>query len=211
MTDYVNTVIFRDIVERYGVTNIVLLKQLIRTLLQSTGSRFSVNKFVNTIKSQGLKASKNTVHEYLRYIEDAYLAFTVPLFTESIRKQNTNPRKVYSIDTGLAVAHSFRLGSDWGHLLENLVYLDLRRKGYKVYYFLSKLNYEVDFVAQDLRGELRLIQVSADISDDKTFQRELRGLRIGEEELNVAGELVTLENYHRFVRGGTVYCSCLIL
>lgn len=199
LQDYVNAVLFRDIVERYGVTNLALLKQLLRTLLQSSASTFSVNRFTNTARSQGLKVSKNTVHEYLGYVADAFLVGTVPLFTESLRKRNTNPKKIYSVDTGLAVAHSFGLRGDWGHLLENLVYLDLRRRGYDIFYYRSESGYEVDFALRTPEGELRLIQVCAELDSEETLEREQRALREAESETGTKGKLVTLENYHTFV------------
>lgn len=198
LQDYVNAVLFRDIVERHGVTNLAVLKQLLRTLLQSSASTFSVNRFTNTARSQGLKVSKNTVHEYLDFVQDAFLVGTVPLYTESLRKRNTNPKKIYSVDTGLAVAYSYALRGNWGHLLENLIYLDLRRRGYDVFYYRSESGYEVDFAAMTPEGDLRLVQVCAEVTSEETLQREQRALREAESETGTSGELVTLENYHKF-------------
>ena len=86
LQDYVDVVLMRDIIERYAITHIALVKYLISTLLKNIGSGFSVHKFANDIKSQGLSGAKNTIYDYLSYIEDAYLVFAVPLFSESIRK-----------------------------------------------------------------------------------------------------------------------------
>ncbi len=85
LRNYVDVVMLRDIVERHGIANVALARYLIRSLLASAGGRFSVNKFYRDLKSQGLKVAKNTLHEYLEYVEDAFLAFLVPLCTGSLR------------------------------------------------------------------------------------------------------------------------------
>lgn len=200
LQDYVNLVVLRDIVERYEITNISLIRYLIKTLVGAVGKFFSVNKTFHDLKSQGFRVSKNTLYEYLGHIEDAYLAFTVPLFSSSIRKQQTNPRKVYLIDPGLLQAERLIAADNWGILFENLVYLDLRRRNYKVFHYLTQQRYEVDFVAQDLQGQKRLYQVSWEIKDEAVFEREQRALKIAEKELGIRSELITPENYFEFLR-----------
>lgn len=197
LQDYTELVIMRDIVERYNITNISLIKYLINTLMKNAGGSFSVNKFVNDIKSQGFTGAKNTIYDYLEYIEDAYLSFLTPLFSESIRKVSTNPRKIYAIDTGLVKAFSFSLNKNYGHLFENMLYLDFRRRGYRVYYYLTQERYEVDFLIEDRVGERRLYQVVWDASDQETMKREERGLNAAMQELKVPGLLITPEMYVR--------------
>ncbi len=148
---YVDSVILRDIVERYGVGNISFLRYLIQSLLSNAGQLFSTNKFHNDCKSQVFSIARSTAYDYLEYIEDAYLCFTVYLYTDSIRKRNTNPRKIYAIDQGIVKHYSLR--ANWGALFENLVYLDLRRAGYQVWYYKTKSGFEVDFVCEDPIGE----------------------------------------------------------
>lgn len=195
LQDYVNVVIFRDIIERHKITNIVLIKYIIKSLLKNVGSTFSVNKFFNDLKSQGFSVGKMTIHDYLSYIEDAYLIFTVPLYSESIRQTQTNPKKIYAIDPGLVNAYVSHRTENTGHFFENLIYLDLRRNGYEVYYYLTQKRYEVDFLAKDIHGKLLLIQVAWDTSDSETFEREQRALKEAEKELDIKGHLVTQENY----------------
>ena len=132
---------------------------MIKILLKQTGSTFSVNKFYNDLKSQGFAIGKTTIYQYLNYIEDSYLAFTVPLYTESLRKSQTNPRKIYAVDTGLVSAYTFSFSKNLGHLFENIIYLDLRRRGHEIYYYLTKSRYEIDFLSRDLKGKLHLYQV----------------------------------------------------
>src|SRR3990167_6976241 len=191
LQDYVNVVIFRDIVERYGINNIRLIKYMIKTMLKNVGTSFAVNKFYNDLKSQGFSVSKTTIHDYLGYIEDAYLAFTVPLYSESIRKVHSNPRKIYAIDSGLINAYTLSLSKNYGHLFENLVYLDLRRRGHEIYYYLTNERYEIDFISKDKSGNLHLCQVVWDDSNPETMERETRALRIAEKELGIKGKIIT--------------------
>ncbi len=200
LQNYVETVAFRDIVERYQITNISLLKYLIRFLLKNIGAPFSINKFYHDIKSQGYRVGKDTLYLYLTYLEDAFLVFTAPLFTESLRQGKTSPKKVYAVDSGLIQANSFNLSGNFGKFLENQVYLDLRRQKKKIFYYHTSDGYEIDFVTQDIQGRYELLQVVWDASDPKTLERELRALDQAKKELGFPGELVNLTTYlERFV------------
>ena len=145
LQDYVELVIMRDIVERYSIKNIVLLKYMLQTLLKNTACSFSVNKFAKDLKSQGISGSRSVIYEYLDYIEDAYMVFSVPLFSESLRKTQSNPRKIYAVDPGLVKAFSLSLNNNYGHLFENLLFLHLKRLGHKIYYYLTEERYENRF------------------------------------------------------------------
>jgi uncharacterized protein len=195
LQSYVDVVIMRDVIERHGITNIVLIKYLIKFLLKNIGGSFSVHKFFNDLKAQGLSGAKTTLYDYLSYIEEAYLVFTVPLYSESVRKTQTNPRKIYAVDPGLVTAYSFGFSENYGHLFENLVFLDLKRRGYKIYYYLTKERYEIDFLAFSPLGKMELFQVVWDISNKETQQRELRALQAAEQELNIKGQLITPASY----------------
>jgi len=94
LQDYVELVIMRDIIERYHIKNISLIKYLIQTLVKNAGCSFSVNKFFNDLKSQGISTSRGLLYDYLHYIEDAYLAFSVPLFSESLRQQQVRELEI---------------------------------------------------------------------------------------------------------------------
>lgn len=195
LQDYVEVVIMRDIIERHQITNIALVKYMIHFLLKNTGGSFSINKLANDIKSQGLLGARNTLYEYFSYIEDTYLAFAVPLFSESIRKTHTNPRKIYTIDAGLVRAFSFSLQENYGHLFENLIFLDLKRKGHKIFYYLTHEGYEVDFLTEDPLGNRQLYQVVWDETNIETATRERRALESAKSELNLTGEIITPQNY----------------
>lgn len=201
LQDYVNVVIFRDIIERHNITNTILIKYIIRALLKNTGTLFSVNKFYNDLKTQGFSVGKNTVHDYLGYIEDAYLAFMVPLYSESVKKTQTNPKKIYAVDPGLVNAYTTSSSQNLGHLFENIVYLDLRRQQHEIYYYLTQDRYEVDFLTKDISGKLHLYQVTWNCENKQTLEREMRALHAAEKELGIKGELITPEHYLRRIAG----------
>lgn len=198
LQEYVDVVILRDIVERYNVSNLPPLRYLIRHLLGAPGGLFSVNRFYNDLKSQGISCSKNTLHEYLAHLEDAYLIQSITLDSPSVRQQQVNPRKIYPIDTGLAQAFRHTPGLDRGHMLETLVFLQLRRLGMEVNYFRSAQGYEVDFIARRRDKTPLAIQVAESIGEIQTRDRELRALTALMTERGIKnGVVVTLDEEAR--------------
>lgn len=176
LQDYVHVVLLRDIVERHAIANPIALRWLVRRLLGAPGGRFSVHRFHRDLKSQGIAIGKDALHAYLRHVEDAFLAFPVEIASRSAKARSVNPRTCYVVDPGLARAVSFQAAGDVGHLLENTVYLELRRRGYEISYVVTDRGEEVDFLARARDGTFRLFQVSADLSDAATRARELRAL-----------------------------------
>lgn len=195
LQNYVETVIFRDVIERHQITNISLLKYFISFLLKNVSTPFSINKFYNDIKSQGHKVGKETLYAYLAHLEDAFLIFTVPIFTESIRHMQTTPKKIYAIDNGLIVANTFNLSDNVGKLLENQIYLDLRRQGKEIFYYRTSDGYEIDFITKDNQGKYESIQVVWEANDPHTMEREKRALLQAEKELGFPGRLIDYTSY----------------
>jgi len=195
LQEYVSVVIFRDIVERYHITNISLVRYLIKTIMKNVGGSLSTNKLYHDLKSQGFKIGKMTVYDYLDYITDAYLGFRVPLYSESLRKTESNPKKIYAIDTGLIKAYSSGISPNTGHHFENLIFLDLKRKGHEVYYYLTRSRREIDFISKDLHGKWHMYQVCLDITNSDTYEREILAMKEAEEELGLIGKLITPNTY----------------
>ena len=194
LQEYVDVVILRDIVERYQVGNILPLRYLIRHLLGTPATLFSVNKFHNDLKSQGVSCGKNTLHEYFEYLSDAYLIYPVSIHARSERVKRVNPRKVYIIDTGMANAFLHRPQSDWGRLLESFVFMELRRQGLSIEYYRTEAGLEVDFITTAQNGEQALYQVSLGIRDAGTRRREVRGLTAAMKETGIQrGTILTLD------------------
>ena len=206
LQDYVDVVLFRDVAERHGVENLTALRYLERTLLAHPAQRFSVSRFYNDLKSQGIRVGKDTLHEYLGYLEDAFLLFTMTVASSSIRTRQVNPRKCYPVDPALASLTAFRTSRNLGHLLENAVYLELRRRGFSAAYVQTASGNEVDFLAETLLGRRELIQVCADATEPETRQRELRALGEAMVELQIErATLVTLrEEGSERMAGGEV-------
>lgn len=195
LQDYVSVLVLRDIIERHKISNISLIRYMVKTLMKSVGCSFVVNKFYNDLKSQGFSVAKDSIHDYLGYLEDAYLIFTVPLYSESIKKTQVNPKKIYAVDTGMVRAYTLGMAQNIGHYFENLVYLYLRRRGDQIYYYLTKTRKEVDFLTLDLAGKWHLYQVCWNNQDPVTEKREQLALTEAEQELGITGELITPNSY----------------
>ena len=173
---YVDVAILRDVIERHSVSNPAALRWLQRHLLGNPAGTFSVQKFCDVLKSQGLPVGKNTLHDYLAYLEDAFLVRTVSLHTASERQRMVNPRKAYPIDPGLIALYERTSRANLGQALETVVLVELERRGCTTDYVRTKEGYEVDFFTRDPEGNASLIQVCTDISDPDTREREVRAL-----------------------------------
>ena len=193
---YIDSVLLKDIIERHKVSNVHVLKHLVRHIMNSFGGRFSVNKFYNTMKSMSIKCTKNSLYEYLDHLTDAFLFYKVPIHSRSEKARLINPAKIYTIDTGLLNAMTFRHSYNYGPLLENMVFMHLRRGGYEVEYVNTRDGHEADFFARHrISGEAQLIQVCWDMSDKKTLERELKGLKSAMNELSFStGTLITWDD-----------------
>lgn len=192
LQDYVKLVLLRDIIERHGVRNLHAVNYFSRALLQSSASLASVNRLSNDLRSQGVAVGRDTLYELLDHFVDAYLLFTVPIFSRSLRIRRANPRKIYAIDPGLFYAMSPAVVSNRGARLENAVYIELRRRLHAsregtISYYITKSGHEVDFLVGDrATGKAAyLIQVCVDLSHPSTREREVRALKEAMEELGL--------------------------
>jgi hypothetical protein len=189
LNEYLDLIIYKDIVEKYNVSNIHLMKYLIKFLFANSANLISINKIYNELKSSGLKISRNSIYEYISYLEDSYTIFKLPLYTRNIREQQRNPQKFYALDNGLRKAMT--IASDKGKLLESTVFMELRRKFRNVYYYHSMQ--EVDFIYEGPQG-VELINVCFDLALQSSRDRELNSLSAGMQELNVDSALLLTGN-----------------
>lgn len=173
---YVDTVLFRDIVERYGISQVAALRWLIRQCLRNPAGSFSVHRLYQDLKSQGHGIAKDAVHAMFAHLLDAFLLRAVPIATESERQRNSNPRKIYPADPALIPAFDVSGRSNLGHALETVVLLELERRCAEIAYVRTTQGYEVDFLARYLSGEEGLIQVCSEAGVADTAERELRAL-----------------------------------
>ncbi len=176
LRSYVDVAVLRDVIERNAVSNPVALRYLVRQLLGNPAGSFSINKFYNDLKTQGIPVAKDTLHAYLGYLEDAFLLRTISLESRSERRRMVNPRKAYPIDPGLIPVYDRSGESKVGRALETCVLLELERRGADVTYVRTAGGHEVDFHARFPGGLTVLIQVCTDISDGGVYNREVRAL-----------------------------------
>ncbi|MGB4438544.1 MAG: ATP-binding protein [Sedimentibacter sp.] len=169
-----NTILIKDVVTREGITDISVLENIVKFLCSNIGSPVSTKKISDTINSSGRKISVNTVDNYLRALNQSYIFYKVDRYDIKGKQYLKTLGKYYLVDTGLRNILLAGSASDLGHLLENIVYLELIRRGYKVN--IGKLaEKEVDFVASNTDG-IEYYQVSASVLDESTLLRELEPL-----------------------------------
>lgn len=174
LTEYLHSlyesIIYRDIVARYKISNAKTLRELVFYLASNCSKEVT---YGSLRKLLGL-GSATTVSDYCGYLENSYLCFLVNRYDESVKAQMLSPKKVYFIDHKLARTVGFNFSEDKGRVLENIIFIELKRRGYKVYY--HKGNKECDFLIRKDGKILGLIQVCSSLSDAKTKQREIDGL-----------------------------------
>ena len=186
INEYIDLMLYRDLAERFGIKHPQLMKYILKFLLVNLANPISVSKIFRDVKSQGYAVSKNTIYEYIGYLEEAFIIFRVGIWSKSIRKQSINPMKSYIIDQSMKYAMS--MSDDKGRVLENMVFLELKRKGIHPHYFLDRQ--EVDFYWDNGK----LINACYEFSDPDTKKREVMGLLNAMEILNIdEGEIVTWE------------------
>ncbi|MCG2825526.1 MAG: ATP-binding protein [Thermoplasmatales archaeon] len=190
LKEYFENVLFRDVVERFNIRNVKLIKELALYLATNSAKIYSVNQL-----SKILNASVNTVQSYLSDLSMAYLFFYVDKFSFSLKDQITSQSKVYSLDTGLINAVGFKFSEDKGRLLENLVYLELLREEKEVYYHRDpKMNRECDFIVKEGLKVAKAIQVTSSLDDKKTEEREIEGMIDALKTYNLKEGFILTEN-----------------
>lgn len=171
-----STILLNDVLPRAGAASPTLLERLVRTLLSSMGSPISTNKIRNTLISQGVKVSNTTLEGYLDALLDSLLFYAVPRFDVKGRTLLQRLEKFYCVDLGFRQLLLPDHQEDLGHMIETIVYLELRRRFSKVY--VGNIGkYEVDFIAVTDTGAYQYFQVSLSTLDPETLERELRPLQ----------------------------------
>lgn len=170
-----STVVLKDVVGRLRSVDPMMLESVLRFVFDSIGSRLSTKKIADTLTSLGRKIDTRTVERYLSAFIDSYILYRAPRYDVKGKQHLKTLEKYYVADIGLRSMLLGRKHADTGHILENVVYLELIRRGYSVY--VGKVgDQEVDFVAESRDG-LAYFQVAASVRDASTLQRELRVLQ----------------------------------
>ncbi len=196
LTDILN----RDIMARYQIRDGKLLRDMALHLASNVGKEFSYNRLRKVFDA----GSTNSITQYGTYLEDSYLFFYLPRFDYSPAKQLVAPKKAYCIDNGLARANSLSFSSDEGRMLENAVFLSLRRKNRELMYFREEGG-ECDFLLKQKGAIGAAVQVCLKL-DDENLKRETMGLQMAMKRFKLAeGTIVTLEQEDRLeVDGGVI-------
>jgi predicted AAA+ superfamily ATPase len=174
------------------------LRELGLYMLSNPGTTFSYNNMKNVL---GV-GSMNTIKSFAGFFENSYLIFLVNKFSYSLKAQFTGIKKIYCIDNGLAGAVAFQFSRNKGKFLENLVFLQLRRRFPEIYYYRTTNNLEVDFLIRSGGNDFALIQVTDNLDNEKTRQRELNALWKAMDELKLKDALVLTEDTEEMIAQG---------
>jgi predicted AAA+ superfamily ATPase len=166
---YYEIIILKDIVARHNLKNYDSVKKVALYLLSNIGKPFNLNKV-----RVSLTLSYDLADKYFEYLKDTFLLFEVSQYDHSLNRQFANRRKVYCIDNGILATIAFRISEDYGRYLENLVFIELLRRGHEVYFHQGKK--ECDFVVKEGLNIRQAIQVSRTLQIEETKKRELEGL-----------------------------------
>lgn len=184
-------VITRDVIVRYEIRQEEILKALTLFLISNSGKEFSYNKLSKRFHT----GSVNTIISYIGFLANSYLLSSLPFFSSSIKKQLANPKKMYAIDTGLINANTLSFSDDLGRILETIVYIELCRHKYEIFY--HKSDYECDFVVKDANRKLQAIQVCYEL-ENENLDREINGIKELESWHLSKKLIITLNQEDRF-------------
>ena len=174
--EYFHAVLYRDLVERHDISHPRAVSDLAHWLVNNVAALYSINNLTEYLKNLGHHAPKNAVADYLRWFEDAYFFFSVRIFDASLSRANANPKKIYCIDHAMVNSTSSGILLNSGHLLENMIFLGLRRRYPQVFYYRTKSGREIDFIVQNADRTRKLIQVCDNLNLPSTRARELQAL-----------------------------------
>jgi predicted AAA+ superfamily ATPase len=198
--EYFRTLVQRDLIERFNIKEEALLNSLVKLILNSL--TISISKLTNTLKSMGFRCSKNTISNYITYMEKSFFLYQALFYSTKVKDQLQYPRKVYFIDSGFLKYLS--LNPDRSRSLENLVAVELKRRGYDLYYWRNTKGEEVDFVVlENEKSQVhQLIQVSYDISLPDTREREIRALKKGMKHFGLKQGIILTANQEESIIEG---------
>jgi predicted AAA+ superfamily ATPase len=184
LTQYYRDILYRDVIARNAIKNIREIKELALYLAANPATVLSYKNIQGMISARSI----NTVKNYLTALNDVYLFFFTDMFDYSVKRQIYNPSKLYGVDTAMINSVSFRFSRNIGHLHENLVFLELKRRSREIFYGKTRKGKEVDFLIKEGLHVVEAIQVTSSMADAKTRKRELDALVEIREELKKGGD-----------------------
>ena len=187
LQELLNDIVVRDIAVRHNIRNVKTLKEMVVYLLTNAGKSYTYNSLKKTFDM----GSTNSAISYVSYFEDSYLLFTVSKYDPSLKRQIVNPKKIYSIDNGMTRANTASLTEDMGRMLENAVYISLRRKHKDIYYFQGRN--ECDFLVREGGKVAQALQACYSLDEDNK-DREINGIREAMEKYGLKrGRIITYD------------------
>jgi hypothetical protein len=199
--DYLDLIIFKDLVERYRIENIPALRYLITKILASFSKEFSLNKVYRELNSMGMKVGKGTLYTYASYLEEILVVFFLKRFYFSEKKSQLSIPKVYICDNGLPIyLIPTETKQNVGRLMENMVAIELKKRELEekiyIFYWKDHQGREVDFVVKDGLKIKQLIQVTYASSKDEIEKREIKSLLKASDKLNCKNLLIITWDYN---------------
>ncbi len=189
-------IVYRDILARHKIKDAGLVKAVVEFGINYFSSLMSANKIRNIIRDIFKRqVSPNTILNILKYTEETYLLFFVPIFSYKIKDQKLYPKKIYCIDSGLINIVSLKFSDDFGRIYENIVAIELKRRIKEIYYWKDSQQREVDFVVIEDKEPNQLIQVCYDVKNPETKKRETFALVKASEELKCENLWVITYDY----------------
>lgn len=209
LQEYFYTMMYRDMVERYDISEINLLKYFLKRLFASASKPVSINKIFNELKSSGQKLSKQRLYDYFDMAETIFMTLVLKKYSPSIINQELTERKVYAIDNGLLNAVTYRFSEDRGKLMEHVVFQELIRRDQGVFLFKDK--YECDFILQQGLDIYRAIQVTHTFEEEDTKAREIRGLLAACKTFGLKQGLIITNETEQVLNEGGIEIQCVPL
>lgn len=187
------SILYKDIITRYKVGNPEALKKLLFFLASNCGKEITLSKLLGMINNNGkIIKSNTTISDYCGYIENSFLCFFVNRYNDNLKAQQQAPRKVYFIDHVLAKILGFRTSEDRGRTLENIVFIELKRRGHEIFYYSGSK--ECDFIVREGSYTKQVIQVCLELHDPFTKAREIAGLVEAMDQFSLSEGLIITEN-----------------
>ena len=170
-----NTILIKDIIHRKNISDTMMLKSILRFIFDNIGNILSSKKIADTMTSDGRKIDAKTVDRYIEALMESYILYQAKRYNIKGKQYLKTLEKYYVVDVGLRYMLLGKSNMDMGYILENIIYLELLRRGYEVYVGKIK-EYEVDFVAKS-QNETKYYQIALSVHDKNTLDRELRPLK----------------------------------
>ena len=194
LQEYFNVMLYRDLVERYEIRDVSILKYLLKRLIGSYTKEFSINKLYNDLKSRGFAIGKDTLYQMIDEIFSIYMLAYVEKYDPAVIKREMSNKRVYLFDNGFAAATQYSFSEDRGKRLENIVYRHLREKTEAIFFIRNK--WECDFVILWDGRTPDLVQVT-DQLHEQNFQREIKGLESAKHSLGAGKCLLLVDSVQK--------------